>query len=264
LYPELFSIGPFTIHTYGLMFALGIVAAVVLSECQHMRTGGKVGIITDMALPVMAGVLVGARGLFILVERSYFIENPLEMLAVWKGGLVFYGGFIGGALAFILVAWWWKLDVWHLADNVAPGLALGHGIGRLGCFFAGSCYGKPTSLPWAVTYTDPDSLARAIIGVPVHPVQLYSAAFLACLSVILYRMGPRAAFKGQVIATYGMVYGTYRFSVEFLRGDPRGALAIGELVLSTSQVISLLLVPVMAVVYMKLAGRSEVVSDGVG
>lgn len=253
MYPELFSIGPLTVHTYGVMFSLGIVAAVVLSERQLRRTGGKPGTIADMAFPVMLGVILGARALFVIVEHQYYAAHPWHILAVWNGGLVFYGGLIGGALAFVLAARWWHLDLWYLADTLAPGLALGHGIGRIGCFFAGSCYGKPTDLPWAVTYTDPGSLAHDILGVPVHPVQLYSTIFLVSLAVLLYRKGPSASFRGQVITSYGIIYGVYRFMIEFLRGDPRGAMEIGGVVLSTSQVVSLLLVPLAVAFYIGLS-----------
>ena len=146
-----------------------------------------------------------------------------------------------------------------MADTVAPGLALGHAFGRLGCFAAGSCYGKPTGLPWAVTYTDPRSLAADVLGVPVHPTQLYSFGFLTLLSAILAVKARRPAFKGQIIAFYTIFYGTYRFAVEFLRGDPRGDAALLGVTLSTSQWISAALVPlaVAAYIYLHRKGGSK-------
>lgn len=257
MHPVLFHIGPLTIHTYGALYALGILAAVGLSEYRYRRVGGEPGVIMDLALPVIIGVLIGARALFIIVEHEYYIRNPAEVLMIWKGGLVFYGGLIGGALAFIITARVRKLELWPMADTVAPGIALGHALGRLGCFFAGSCYGRPTDVAWAVTYTDPHSLARAVLGIPVHPTQLYSAAFLVILSAILIFIGTRSTFKGQVIASYGILYGTYRFFIEFLRGDPRGALTLGHITLSTSQVVSLLLVPVSLGIYLYLKKRGD-------
>jgi phosphatidylglycerol:prolipoprotein diacylglycerol transferase len=209
----------------------------------------------DMVLPVMIGVILGARALFILVEREYYIQNPLEILMVWKGGLVFYGGLLGGALAFIITVRLLRLELWHLADTLAPGVALGHALGRLGCFFAGSCYGRPTDVAWAVTYTDPASLAGDILRVPVHPTQLYSAAFLVLLSGILLFTGSRSTFRGQVIASYGILYGTFRFFIEFLRGDPRGTVDLAGIALSTSQVVSLLLVPASLGLYLYLKKR---------
>ena len=252
MYPELLHIGPLTIHSYGALYALGILVAVSLSEYLYRRRGGEPDVIMDMALPVVIGVILGARAMFILVEREYYIQNPLEVFMVWKGGLVFYGGLIGGALAFLITAKVMKLDVWRVADIVAPGVAFGHALGRLGCFLAGSCYGRPTNLPWAVTYSDPTSLARDILGIPVHPTQLYSAAFLILLSAILVFIGSRSSFKGQVIATYGILYGTFRFFIEFLRGDPRGTVVLADITLSTSQAVSLVLVPASLGLYLYL------------
>jgi phosphatidylglycerol:prolipoprotein diacylglycerol transferase len=252
MHPDLLHIGPLTIHTYGALFALGIVAAVALSEQQYRSSGGVAGVMIDMALPVVLGVVAGARILFIFVEREYYMRNPLETFMIWKGGLVFYGGLIGGALAFIITSRFKKLDVWLLADAAAPGIALGHAIGRLGCFFAGSCYGRPTDLPWAVTYSDTSSLAGDILGIPVHPTQLYSAAFLLLLSGILISIRKRSLFRGQVIVAYGILYGTFRFLIEFLRGDPRGTVSLAGFTLSTSQALSLVLVPLSLGIYLYL------------
>ena len=252
MHPILLHLGPLTIHTYGALYALGIFTAVALSEYLYRRDGGEPEAIIDLALPVVIGTLIGARALFIIVEHEYYLRNPVEIIMVWKGGLVFYGGLMGGAIAFIITARVKKLELWHLADTVAPGVALGHALGRLGCFFAGSCYGRATDVPWAVIYSDPNSLARDIIGVPVHPTQLYSAAFLTLLSAILVFIGIRSTFKGQVIATYGILYGTFRFFIEFLRGDPRGTVSLAGLTVSTSQAVSLLLVPVSLGLYLYL------------
>ncbi len=259
MHPILLHIGPLTIHTYGALYALGILTAVALSEYLYRRGGGEPETIIDLALPVVIGTLIGARALFIIVEYEYYLRNPVEILMLWKGGLVFYGGLMGGALAFIITARVKKLDLWHLADTVAPGVALGHALGRLGCFFAGSCYGRPTDVPWAVIYSDPNSLARDIIGVPVHPTQLYSAAFLTLLSAILVFIGIRSTFKGQVIATYGILYGTFRFFIEFFRGDPRGTVSLADITFSTSQAVSLMLVPfsIAAYIYLRRRGASN-------
>jgi phosphatidylglycerol:prolipoprotein diacylglycerol transferase len=255
MYPELFHLGPLTIHSYGMFYALGILAAVGLSEYLHRRAGGTPGIISDMALPIVIGVFLGARTLFVLVEGSYYLEHPLEVFKVWQGGLVFYGGLIGGALAFIITVWIRKMDLWHMADNVAPGVALGHAVGRLGCFFAGSCYGRPTDMPWAVTFTAPNSLAGEILGVPVHPTQLYSSAFLFLLSGILILKHRGRSFRGQVFTSYLLLYGTFRFFIEFFRGDPRGEATLLGLTLSTGQWISLIIVPAALAGYRYLSTK---------
>ena len=263
MYPELFNVGPLTIHSYGMFFALGILAAVGLSEYLYRRTGGRAGVISDMAFPVVIGVLLGARTLFVLVEGSYYLEHPLEVFKVWQGGLVFYGGLIGGALAFIITVWIRKMDLWRMADTFAPGVALGHAVGRLGCFFAGSCYGRPTDVPWAVTFTNPNSLAGDILGVPVHPTQLYSSGFLFILSAILAYRSQKVRFNGQVAVTYAFLYGTFRFLIEFLRGDPRGEASLFGLTLSTSQWISLVFIIAAMIGHFYLS-RKEGVNHGPG
>jgi len=256
LYPELLTIGPLTIHTYGVFYALGILTAIFLAEYLYQKNGGKAGTFQDMGFFVVIGILVGARALFILVNLEYFLKTPLDVFKIWNGGLVFYGGLIGGSLAFILTARVKRLDLWPLADTVAPAVALGHAIGRIGCFFAGSCYGIPTTVPWAVTFTDPRSLATGVLGVPVHPTQLYESALLLLLTVVLLRIRSHARFPGQVITSYGAMYGIIRFGLEFLRGDPRGSVEILGATLSTSQAISLIIVPLCLAGYVYLSQRS--------
>ncbi len=258
MYPELLKIGPLTIHTYGVFFTLGILAATFLIDYLHRKDGGEPGTVPDMAIFVVVGAIIGARALFILLSLDYYLANPFEMLMIWRGGLVFYGGLIGGSAAFIITARIKGLDLWRFADNAAPGLAFGHGIGRLGCFFAGGCYGKPTDLPWAVTFTDPRALTGNFLGVPVHPVQIYSFLSLMILTVILLWVRSKSGFYGQVIAAYGIMYGILRFNMEFLRGDPRGFMVISGVTLSTSQVISLMVVPLAVVAYVLLSRRGKI------
>ena len=257
MYPELLNIGPLTIHTYGVFFALGIIAAVSLAEFLYKRDGGTPGAFSDLSLITLLGVIIGARTLFILINLEYFLSHPIEIPMIWRGGLVFYGGLIGGSIAFVAAVKVLKLDLFKSADIAAPAVALGHGIGRIGCFFAGSCYGKPTDLPWAVVFTDPRSLAQGVLGVPVHPVQLYSSLSLFLLAAVLLRIRKVSSFKGQVIASYGVLYGTLRFGMEFLRGDPRGFLTISGITLSTSQLISLVIVPLSATAWVILSRRSR-------
>jgi phosphatidylglycerol:prolipoprotein diacylglycerol transferase len=133
---------------------------------------------------------------------------------------VFYGGFV---LAFIVGIWYLRrhqLPLWKTTDIWAAPLALGHAVGRLGCFAAGCCYGKPTGVPWAVTFTDPQSLA--IVGMPLHPVQLYEAFANLLLFIFLSLYRPHRRFEGEIFWLYVLVYSVIRFVLEFFRGDPRG------------------------------------------
>lgn len=257
MFPELLNIGPLSIHTYGLMVALGILAGVWLGEYLFRRSGGEPGRIIDMALIVVIFGLIGARLLYILVNLSYYSSNPLETIMLWKGGLVFYGGLLGGVLSLIVYIRIHGLPFWSTLDIAAAAVTLGHGFGRLGCFSAGCCYGKPTDLPWAVTFTDPRCLAVDVLGQPVHPTQLYSFLFLMGLTGLLVWLYPRRRFPGQGTAAYLILYGLFRFGVEFLRSDPRGSFSLLGTTLATSQWISMGAVFAGSVIYAVLSRRQK-------
>ncbi len=249
MYPILFKIGPLTVHTYGLMVATGILAGVALAEFLFRREGGEPGKIIDLALIAVIGGIIGARALFIVVNLDYFLNNPLEILMIWRGGLVFYGGMTGGALGLIAAVYFNRMQLLRTLDVSAAGLTMGHALGRIGCFSAGCCYGKPTDLPWAVIFTDPLSLATGVLHTPVHPTQLYSFSGLLLLTIYLVWLHSRKRFHGQLMTTYLIIYSLFRFSVEFLRGDPRGSMDILGITLSTSQIVSLVILPVGVVLY---------------
>jgi phosphatidylglycerol:prolipoprotein diacylglycerol transferase len=175
---------------------------------------------------------------------------------------VFYGGLI---LA-VLVSLWYlqrhKLPLWSMCDIFAPAIALGHVVGRLGCFFAGCCYGRPTSLPWGVTFHDPfaASYVGTPLGVSLHPTQLYEAgAELLILGVLLVTEKRGRSFPGRTFWAYMLLYGISRFVIEFFRGDERGMI----LGLSTSQFISVVLVPLSLamLVWLKRQSQAAVEAD---
>ena len=202
MFPELASIGPVIIHTYGLFVALGILIGVTLGEHLYRRAGGEPGRIVDMSVIVVLAGLTGARITFVLINWGFYTEAPLEIIKFWRGGLVFYGGLIGGSAAFILTTRYYRLPLRDMLDIGAAVVPLGHAFGRLGCFSAGCCYGRPSNLPWSVTFTDPQCLAAGILNTPVHPTQLYSFLFLAGLTVFLVWLYPRRRFPGQMVAFY--------------------------------------------------------------
>ena len=255
MFPELISIGQLTIHTYGLMVALGIMTGVGLAEHLYRKSGGEPGRVIDMALIVVICGLIGARLLFILINLDYYASNPIETVMMWKGGLVFYGGLLGGILALLGCIRFYRLPLWSMLDIGAAAIAVGHGLGRLGCFTAGCCYGKLTDLPWSVTFTDPRCLAVGVLNESVHPTQLYSFLFLMGLTGFLVWLHPRRKFTGQGTAAYLILYGLFRFGVEFLRSDPRGTFDLFGTSLATSQWISLAAVAAGVTIYIVLNHR---------
>lgn len=258
MFPEVFQIGPISLHTYGLMVALGILCGVALSEFLWRRHGGEPGKIVDLSFMVVLSGLIGARIVFVLVNLDYYRGNPLEIFMIWKGGLVFFGALVGGALGLITAVRLYRLPFRATVDVAAPGLALGHTLGRLGCFSAGCCFGEPTTAWWAVTFTDPRCLATDVLNTPVHPTQLYSVFGLLTLTVFLVWKQSRKRFDGQIFALYIGIYSVFRFVVEFFRGDYRGGIRIAGTFFSTSQIFALALLPVAVFIYI-YCSRKEVV-----
>jgi phosphatidylglycerol:prolipoprotein diacylglycerol transferase len=237
------TLGPFTLHTYGVLLAIAFLAGLFVASRQAKRAGLDSARITDMAVWVLIAGLLGAKLLLVAVDWRYFTTNPGELLMLFKSGGVFYGGLLGG----ILVAWWYirrhKLPGWQVADVLAPGVVLGQAVGRLGCFAAGCCWGKPATVPWAVTFTDVYA-ARAVgtpLDTPLHPTQIYESIAAFLIFAVLLWMAPRKRFHGQVVLAYVTLYSAARFGLEFLRGDPdRGSWFRGAL--STSQLIGIVLI----------------------
>jgi len=237
MHPILFKLGPLTIHTYGVLVATAFLVGMFLAAREGRRKGIDPEKVMDLGVYILGAAIVGSRLMQVAVEYRYYMEHPIEVFMIWRGGLVFYGGFIG---AFAVSVWYMnrhKLPVWRMADVMAPSIALGQAIGRLGCFSAGCCYGKPTCLPWAVTFSDPDTLA--ITGVQLHPSQLYESFGALLIFLFLYTYRKKVAFDGQLFWMYALLYSVLRFSLEFLRGDvQRGFMALGDFNVSTSQAVA--------------------------
>lgn len=244
MHPILFKIGPLTIHTYGVLVAAGFLLGLGLAVRQARKEGIPADKIVDLGFYVLLSALIGSRLFYILINASHYMKNPLEIFKIWEGGLVFYGGLL---LAVPPVLWYVKknaLGLWGTADLFAPSIAIGHAIGRLGCFAAGCCYGKPAEgIPWAVTFTDPQSLAT--IGVPLHPTQLYESLGEFINFLILITLRRYKSFNGQLFFTYILLYSVLRFIVEFFRGDVERGFIVSQL--SFSQGISILMFVVAVV-----------------
>jgi len=243
MYPEIFRIGDFPINTYGVLLALAFLAALLVAARLGARDGLPRERLFDLGLWLLLAAIVGSKVLLLAVEPEYRAA-PLRLLSLdfLRSGGVFYGGFLAAVLTAYFLVRRYQLPWWRTADAFAPGIALGQAIGRQGCFAAGCCWGKPTTLPWGVRFSE---LGHQVTGVPtdvhLHPTQLYESFAAFLFFALLIWLHRRKTFDGQVLLTYGVLYGTMRFIIEFFRGDPRGdVLGVTSLThLSTSQLISL-------------------------
>ena len=252
MYPVLFRIGPFTLHTYGVFIAMAFLSAIALALREARREGEDANKILDLCFYMLVAAIVGSRILYVLINWSTFRHDPFEIVRIWQGGLVFYGGFIGA----LLTALWYMrrkgLPLLKTADIMAPSIAFGQFVGRIGCFFAGCCYGKTCDLPWAVIFTHPESLAPK--GVPLHPTQLYSSLNGLFIFFVLVGIRRIKGFEGQIFWTYVLLYGVTRSIIEHFRGDERGMFVEG--MFSTSQLIGLIMA-VIAIAMMIMLRRRK-------
>ena len=244
MYPVLFRIGSFPINTYGVFLALAFLCAILITVKLGARDGLPREKIYDLCLWMLLSSLIGSKILMFFTEPEYR-DHPWQLLSLdfLRSGGVFYGGLLGAILAGYLLMRRYKLPWWKTADACAPGIAIGNFFGRQGCFAAGCCWGKPTTLPWGVRFTE---LGHEITGVPtdapLHPTQLYESFAMLIVFFFLLWLHKRRRFTGQVILAYALLYSIIRFAIEFLRDDPRGDLfGLTTLTgLSTSQIISVI------------------------
>jgi phosphatidylglycerol:prolipoprotein diacylglycerol transferase len=267
MFPELFKIPytNFTFNTYGFLLAVAFVAGLFLMARLASRDGLDKQKVYDLGLWVLAASLVGSKALMVITEWDlYYRDNPSQIFTLdfFRSGGVFYGGFIAAVIASVIVMRVYKLPWWRTADAFAPGIAIGQVIGRLGCFSAGCCWGKPTTAWCGVHFTDRGhevtgvptmvshlndpiqqnvwaerlaSLGGLLAPVKLHPAQLYEAGATLLILVILLVMYRRRRFNGQIVLAYAMLYAVARFIIEYWRDDPRGEIFD----LSTSQFIAI-------------------------
>jgi len=253
MHPILFEIGRFPVYTYGVLLAAAYLLGLQFALMRARARGLEPNRVMDLGIWIIISALAGAKLLLLVVEFDTFGRNPAELLTLLRSGGVFYGGLI----AAVAVALWYlrrhKMPMWTVTDVFAPGIALGHVIGRMGCLFAGCCFGRPADLPWAITFHS-EYAAQNVgtpLNIPLHPTQLYEAgAELLILGFLLLIERKGRPFPGRTFWGYLLLYGVSRFFIEFYRGDSRGM--VGDL--STSQFVSLLIVP-LAIVMLVVLGR---------
>lgn len=218
MHPILIKIGSIEIRYYGVMIALAFIAGAIVGEKEARRKGFQHGLVYDLLSYLLVAAIIGARLYYVIfADLLWFIAHPMEILAIWKGGLSLHGGVLGGVLTGIWYCRKKGLPVWKFTDVLAPSIALGQAVGRIGCAMNGCCFGRPTTLPWGIVFTDPGSLAPS--GIRLHPTQIYESLMSFGLFLGLWYMRKKTPFDGQLFITYLIGYGVIRFFLEFFRGD---------------------------------------------
>jgi len=229
MYPVLLSFKipildiPFALPTYGFFLATAFVLAIQLGHVWAMRKGYDPEVMGNFYVVLILSSIAGARAVFVWLKwPSYFADHMWESVLIWRGGLVFYGGVIGGVIGCLIYVFYHRLDPWAIGDLAAPCLALGHMVGRVGCLLNGCCFGGPTDLPWGMSFP-----ATAYDKIPRHPTQLYEILGLAVIFLLLGRLFWRPHRAGAVAMTYVGLYACLRFTIEVFRGDDRGGAFAG-------------------------------------
>ena len=253
MHPIIFETSYFSIKAYGLFVAMGFLAGLGFALREARQQGLDAQPILDLAFYIILSAIIGSRLFYVLTNLDSYRHNLLDILKVWQGGLTFFGGLMLSFAAGVIYMKRHRMAVWKTFDLFAPALALGDFLGRIGCFFAGCCYGRECSYPWAVTFTDPQSLAR--IGAALHPTQLYAAFASLATFLLLWAWSSRKTFDGQLALLWIFFYSSFRLIIEYFRGDPRGYLILETF--AVSQVLAAVLVIASLIMLAALKNKSK-------
>lgn len=221
MFPILLKIGPLTIHTYGFMMALGVAMGLWFLYVQAKKQELQASKLLDVAFYTIIVALVGAKLILFFGSMSDYLSGSKKILDLIRSGGVFQGGLAFGFFFALWFLWRRKIPAWKTADIIGPALALGHGFGRLGCFFAGCCWGTECALPWGITFRNEytGSFTGTPLNTMLHPVQIYESLLNFTSFLILFFILKKKRFDGQVISFYIINYSIIRYFVEFFRGD---------------------------------------------
>ncbi len=258
MFPHLLEFGRFALPTYGVVAAAGLIIGLLL----NVRLAARDGIDEDKAWNVgviaILSAIAGAKLLMIFTDDQYSLSNwrALFSMSFLQSGGVYSGGLIAAVAASVWYLRRSQMPVLRSFDAFAPGIAFGHGLGRLGCLAAGCCYGAQTNMPWAVIFTNPLAAkgAGTPLGIPLHPSQVYEFMAEMVITSILLLLWRHRSFPGQIIGTYAFLYGVARFFLEFLRGDPGRGSVFGGLITLT-QLISIIFVLVGGALWLRREPR---------
>jgi phosphatidylglycerol:prolipoprotein diacylglycerol transferase len=256
MHPKLISIGSFYLPTYGVMLAIAYLFAIWLLTRKADREGLPKNEISDLSIAILAAAILGAKALLAIVDMKEYLADPRTAMELIRSGGVFQGGLIAATIVGVWYIRKHKLPVWRVTDMAAPSIAIGEAIGRFGCLAAGCCYGKPTNVPWAITFRNP--FAHEAVGtplnVPLHPTQIYLSLNALALFLICEWFYRHKKFDGEVFWIYVLGYALTRGVIEEFRGDlVRGFVIPG--VLSTAQFIGILMALVSIVMLFVLRRR---------
>lgn len=257
MHPILFKIFDHPITTFGVMVMLGVIAASLWLGSALRRLGvERREAVGDLVTVTLISGFLGARILYMVIHPEAY-HGLLSIFALWEGGIVSYGGFFGGALGAMWFAKKHHISIPRLGDAMLPALALGQAFGRVGCLLVGDDYGKPWNGPWAVTFAKIEGglIPDHLIGVPLHPSQIYlSLMNLALFGVTAWMFG-RRRFDGQVLTATMVLYAIGRFLIEFTRGDDIERGYLGSL--STAQWWSVGTAVLAALLYVRFRARAR-------
>ncbi|MEM6829323.1 MAG: prolipoprotein diacylglyceryl transferase [Bacteroidota bacterium] len=255
MHPELFTIGNFTVHTYGFMIMIGAILGFLYFTISVKKDLGiEREPVQNLAILVILSAVIGGKVFFYLEDPIHYLSSWDLMKRNFRTGFVVYGSLI---FAIPLVVWYfrkYKWPVWPMLDRVAISACLIHGTGRLGCFFAGCCHGVEADVPWAVTFVNVGS--KAPLHTPLHPTQLYSSGMIYGILMILLMFKRHKRFEGQLFFMYIILYAIGRAVIEIYRGDEERGYVIDN-VLSHSQFISVIVIAIVAWVYVRFKGKAS-------
>lgn len=263
MYPSILKLGSFEIHSYGLLLAIAFLVAIQVFVVRGKRRGISEDALHTVSLVILILAIVGGRSLFVLTHWPDYAGDLVGIFRLWEGGLMLYGGYILAIVGGIFYVRRAKISVWKIADSAAPAMALGIGIGRIGCFLNGCCFGLPTGATWGVRFPPGSYSSHAFPGEALHPSQLYMVLAGLLLFATLLVLDRRPHYDGWLFWTAIAIDSVLRFTIDFTRYyDATSFLGkVGGLSFNINQLLSLVLF-VSALVMLRVLSRRRAVDSG--
>jgi len=261
MHPVLLELGSLPIRSYGVAMAAAFLVGILVARRRARAANIDPNLIIDLAFFIMIFSIAGARAAYVAGRWDWFSQHLSHVPRIWDGGLVLYGGLLAGTVTGLVFFWRRGIDPWLGADIVAPSLALGVAIGRMGCFLNGCCFGRPCQLPWAVTFPPGSYADQAFGGTAVHPTQIYASLAALAFFFVLLAVGTRKPFHGFLLSLFVMLLAAYRFLIDPLRHYESVSFVTraGAFTLTKNQAAGLGLIVLSAglMVYLSRRGRAS-------